>query len=434
VGRVQLRPGLQPIWRGPHTLQLGTVPGRATVLDGLTAADRVLLEQLLDGIELAELTAGRIPPGPARGHELIRLLDASDALVPARGRDTLTRVGHRRRRLESDAASWSLVDPRGDGWQLLARRSRQAVLVRGGGRLATAITVTLAAAGLRVRLEDARPVRDRDLLPGGAHVSDVGEPREAAARFALKRAGLAAMWVAGLHAPTAAPPPPGPPGPVADLVVLVEHGAADAGAALPLLRADLAHLSVLVRETDVLVGPLVRPGRGPCLRCLDLHRAERDPAWPRMLAQLLARDPRRADPEEAALVGLAAGLASLQVLGRLDGRAVPAVGATLEVGLPDGLVGRRPWPAHPACGCTWPPEDEDVPRVTPEEPPGPADDPGPGQDDGWPALDEAAFAAGTVSAEPASAEPALAEPGPVAAGVRPGAGGSPTPAGPPGAV
>jgi hypothetical protein len=34
------------------------------------------------------------------------------------------------------------------------------------------------------------------------------------------------------------------------------------------------------------------------------------------------------------------------------------VGATLEIELPDGLIARRSWPAHPGCGCHWPPRAE----------------------------------------------------------------------------
>jgi bacteriocin biosynthesis cyclodehydratase domain-containing protein len=136
--------------------------------------------------------------------------------------------------------------------------------------------------------------------------------------------------------------------------VLVESLVADAGAAEPLVRADVAHLSVVVREGDVVIGPLVRPGAGPCLRCLDLHRADRDPQWPGVLAQLLT-DPGP-QPQESALARLAAALAALQVLAQLDGLHEPAAtAATLEVGLPHGLVSRRPWPAHAGCGCHWPP-------------------------------------------------------------------------------
>jgi len=106
------------------------------------------------------------------------------------------------------------------------------------------------------------------------------------------------------------------------------------------------------------------PGQGPCLRCLDLHRTDRDPLWPVVLAQALAERPV---PEETASSQLAAALAALQVLAQLDGGAdrhastpgsptrPAAFAATLEIELPEGLVSRREWPAHPSCGCTWPP-------------------------------------------------------------------------------
>ena len=75
-----------------------------------------------------------------------------------------------------------------------------------------------------------------------------------------------------------------------------------------------------------------------------------------MLAQLLSPAARTGAPEETALATVVAGLAALQVLAQLDGLARPAsLAATLEVELPDGVTSRRPWPAHPACGCTWPP-------------------------------------------------------------------------------
>jgi hypothetical protein len=155
------------------------------------------------------------------------------------------------------------------------------------------------------------------------------------------------------------------------VVVLVRAAAADSVAADRLLAADVPHLSVVVREAGHVVRPHLLPGTGPCLRCLDLHRTDRDPAWPRLLAQLPGRA-RPADAGETASSRLGAALAALQVLAHLDGLAMLArtpgapggptaavppasVGATLEVELPDGLVSRRPWPVHPACGCGWAP-------------------------------------------------------------------------------
>ena len=297
---LQLKPGLRPLWRGPTTVQLGVDPRVSTVLDGLTADERAALVLLVEGVDEQVLA-----PHP----ELVGMLTAAGALVRRRtGRAAHSRLGERREGLTSDAQAWSLARPEqdGDGWQVLADRGRRQVVVSGEGRTAAALADTLRAAGL-------------------GRVSQV-------------------------------PPGPLPPrlGGTA-LVVLVGRRAIDPTLAEPLLRHDVPHLAVVVREATIVVGPLVVPGLSPCLRCLDLHRTDRDPLWPVLLAQVLAET---AAPEESAASRLAAALAALQVLAQLDAESPPSrpatFAATLEVELPEGLISRREWPAHPACGCTWP--------------------------------------------------------------------------------
>src|SRR5258708_24971775 len=57
------------------------------------------------------------------------------------------------------------------------------------------------------------------------------------------------------------------------------------------MRDKTAHLVASASEAIGVVGPLVIPGRTACLRCLDLFRTDRDPAWPLILAQLAGRPP-----------------------------------------------------------------------------------------------------------------------------------------------
>ena len=331
--RLRLNPGLPRAWRDARTLQIGLSPGPGTVLTGLTAADRTVLDRLATGLDPDELGSGRRDGGvPARARALLALLAEGGVLVRAAGDGAaLARLGAGARRLAPDAAAWSLTHADAeDGWGLLAARASRRVEVHGTGRTSRALVRALRAAG-------------------------VGEVSE------VSRVGEAGEGDGAEAAPA--------------VVVRVERDVADSLAAAPLVASGGAHLSVVVAAGTTVVGPLVVPGATPCLRCLDLHRADRDPAWPRVLAQLLAA--RRSGPpgppgpsgpscpsgdddidgaEESALAGIAAGVAALQVLARLDGRTVPAAcGATLEVSLPHGLVARRPWPAHPACGCTWPP-------------------------------------------------------------------------------
>jgi len=364
---VQIKPGLRLVWRGPTVLQIGLDPRHGVLLDGLAPGDRPVLTALTGGLDLDDRTLGH------REHELVRLLAGAGVLIARRaGRARLRQLGPHRERLVPDAAAWSVLDNEGsDGWERLAGRARRTVQVIGSGRTGAALATTLAAAGVgRVLVLDPAPAGPGDISPAGTHPGDAHLSRQEAARRAIRRVlGPAPEESPDAEAPSALDR--------ADLVVRVEPDVADAGATLDLLAADVPHLSVVVREAGVVVGPMVLPGQSACLRCLDLHRAQRDPGWPRILAQLLARRTPPSVPcglsgssvpsvtaEEVAIAQLAASLATLQVLGVLDrGDLVPsagaethprrpaAVSATLEVDLPDGLISRREWPVHPRCGC-----------------------------------------------------------------------------------
>jgi bacteriocin biosynthesis cyclodehydratase domain-containing protein len=198
----------------------------------------------------------------------------------------------------------------------------------------------VATAGVGcVLVEDDTVVRPVDVAPGGYRPDDVGRARASAARQVLAE-----------HAPHTRTQLWGRVRP--DLVVLVGHGTVDPVRADGLLREDVPHLAVVWGERDVVVGPLVRPGTSSCLRCAHLHRADRDPEWPRLAAQLAT--PGRSTPapaEESVLAACAASLAVAAVVAELDGAQPAVLDAALEVGAPDGAVARRAWPPHPACGC-----------------------------------------------------------------------------------
>ena len=121
------------------------------------------------------------------------------------------------------------------------------------------------------------------------------------------------------------------------------------------------HLFAAVREGTGVVGPLVLPGQSSCQRCHDLHRTDRDPAWPSIAAQLSGTASQVTTPCDVVLATTVAAHAALQVLAFLDGdRAaagpdrLPTVDGTLEIAREDGRVRRRSWSRHPLCGCSWP--------------------------------------------------------------------------------
>src|SRR5262249_23708525 len=53
-----------------------------------------------------------------------------------------------------------------------------------------------------------------------------------------------------------------------------------------LVRDDVPHVFVAVHPRAVRIGPMVDPGRTPCLRCVDAHLGERDPRRATVLHQL----------------------------------------------------------------------------------------------------------------------------------------------------
>jgi bacteriocin biosynthesis cyclodehydratase domain-containing protein len=244
-----------------------------------------------------------------------------------------------RRRLAGEANALALdAPPRAPSPAVRLRRRQAAnVILTGSSQLAVPIATVLGSAGVGhvdpdvsgvARLGDAAPA---GLLPGDAH-----RPRGVAAADAVRRA-----------APDAQLTPLRPSG--ATFAVLVGFSAPAALTALAHANRRLAHLAVTIRDGAVVVGPLVRPGRTACLNCLDLHRRDRDPAWPTVSAQLHTT-PDTAEPVAATTLLVGAAYAAAEVLSHIDGGEPVTLGATVEIDRP-GHETRRQWVAHPACGC-----------------------------------------------------------------------------------
>lgn len=330
---MRLRPGLRVLRRSSTEVQVGTDPRWAVRLTDLTPAqaDAVVGLSGTTGLSPARAPSST---GTARPPHLAPV---TSLLAQAR----LTRTGDTRPLdgpASADAAAWSLVLPDGDGTGLVRARSTRTVGVVGLGPTGLGVAVALASAGVgRVLLDDDRPVRSCDVGVGGYRWADVGSRRGVVAARVLRDAAPR-VDVDGRTTP--------------DAVVVVEHGAADPARATLLVGSGVPHVSVVVREGDTLVGPLVDPGRGPCLRCLDLHRTDADPAWPTLVAQLVTAPGRPDGPEVGVVAGVAASLAAAWALTVVDGTTGARPGTTYELALPDALPRVREWAVHPDCGCT----------------------------------------------------------------------------------
>jgi len=337
---MRLRPGLRVLSRSDSEVQIGTDARWAVRLGGLEPGEVRLLGLLDDDPGLGALVdrARACGVSAARATELLDALRTAHLTcsTPAGGR---TRV---RASASADAAVCSLLRDDGDGAALVRARADRAVGVVGLGPLGLTVAVTLATAGVgTVLLDDDRRVTSVDVGAAGYRLGDVGS----------SRVPVASRLVHDVAPDVRTEPAAGTE---PDVVVLVERDAADPAVGLALMSAGITHLSVVVREAGALVGPLVVPGAGPCLRCLDLHRADVDDCWSTVVAQLAGRAGRVGvlHAEVGVLAGLCGALAAAEVLAHLDGGAPATRGASYEVTLPDVAPRRRPWVVHPSCGCT----------------------------------------------------------------------------------
>src|SRR5215831_9157829 len=334
--RPALKPGLLPVWRNRDTVQIGIDPRRAVALTGMRGADALL--RLLDGSrDRAQVLAAASELGmdAAAAERVLSLLTAAGALsdVQACGYGTLP-VGVRAR-LAPELATAALA--RGDadgGARTLARRQAACVRVHGASQTGLRIAGMLTAAGIGLVISTG-PTAPR---PGPARPGTAAPPPAATGR----PAGSGRRSTA----PRDQPRRPG-------LVVLADTHRRELPAALA--RKLVPHLAVAASEAIGVVGPLVLPGRSACVRCLDLTRAERDPAWPLILAQLSAQvsaDPPACDTVLATMV---AAQAVAQALAFIDqgGQAPAVTNGTLELVLPAWQWRRLTWQPHPECGCRY---------------------------------------------------------------------------------
>lgn len=319
------------LWRGLTQLQVGTDPRWSAAVTDLSPAAARALAGLPAGSDL-RLLRGRLTAAGTPHEEI-------ETVVGHLHRAALLVGAGEPRPDTPDALAWSLIDGAGAG---PPSRAHLTVRVEGLGRLGLRVAAALATAGVgTLDLVDPAPVTPGDVEAGGYATQDVGSPRTAAAARVLHDAAPS------LRLARPARPP--------SLVVLVEQHVADPRRHRDLLDDDVAHLSVLLREASVLVGPLVLPGRGPCLRCVELHRTDQDDRWPAVAAQLVATRSPVVGGEEVTLAAVGAGLAAAQGLAHLDGRGTARTGSAWEVRVPEVVPRLLTWSAHPACGCTAPP-------------------------------------------------------------------------------
>lgn len=143
-----------------------------------------------------------------------------------------------------------------------------------------------------------------------------------------------------------------------DCAVLVGVGEPDRDLVDAWTRAGTPYLLVRLTEGRAVVGPFVEPGTTACLRCVDAHCTDADPAWPLLVRQYSAASARdRADgapePVDPLLASLALAWAARDLASYVDGRRPSSWSATVTVQAQLSRLETRSWLRHPACGCSW---------------------------------------------------------------------------------
>jgi bacteriocin biosynthesis cyclodehydratase domain-containing protein len=355
-----MKPALRRGWRDLNTVQFGMAPAHALTLGPMDPATASFLDLLngTRGLPLLREEARRM--GLPEGHvdTLVGRLSRAGLLDDAKGggpaADALRRSKDTLERLRPDLASLSLLtgEP-GDAIDRLAARRSLRVQVVGAGRVGATLASLLAGAGVgEIDVRDVGPVEPWDVAPGGLPGESLGARRDEAARRAVRRSTPGRPPRRG----TAAPVPAGDPG--FSLVILAPRDdvavhAPAPSAAEPLITSGTPHLYAGVVEATGVVGPLVLPGETGCAGCLHEGRTDRDPAWPRLVAQWRSGSGRSRQVRacDLTLATTVAGLAAAHALAFLDGMVPTSAGARWEVSLPGLNWHARPVWAHPACPC-----------------------------------------------------------------------------------
>jgi hypothetical protein len=341
---LKINPNQPALWRDLNSLQIGAGTNRV-ILSALSPAQERLIAALYRGIADKQLPnileSLKLPEKD--GVDLVEALSPvllSDSKVPTNS-------------LSEDyvAAAFaeiiraSLVNS-ADGTEILVQRGLRTVHIDDLSGAGLAIILGLAAAGVgRAVSHDQSKVDPEDLGPNGYPSQLLGKPKIDAVRALLASSPNQMRLVAG-HKLTARNLE------AIDCAVIVAQQAIEPRRYVQWLNRDVPHVALCFEADFATVSPLVVPGRGPCLFCLEQARVSQDPAWPVLMSQLVTSK-NRLDDSASRL--FCAGLAMQKVLAQLDDCGGFEQGDQELVGYrlerKSGSVTEFSWQKHEACGC-----------------------------------------------------------------------------------
>ena len=240
---MRVRGGCAILWRQQGLSQIGTSPGRRTIVSDLSLAEQRLLDEFARNLESAGVyrAARRSRVPVARARQIVEDLERQGALVAT----ATSELGG------SDGVYWDRLGVDAKGRSMLL--SQAVLAIHGVSTLAQETALWLAEAGVGTILSTRAP-------------QDGGLASLLSARFPALRT----------RAPLRTRP---------DVMVTVDAHVVEPLLARRLAQEDVVHLPVVVGEAGVRIGPVLGGG-GPCSTCLELWERDADPCWPALATQM----------------------------------------------------------------------------------------------------------------------------------------------------
>lgn len=161
------------------------------------------------------------------------------------------------------------------------------------------------------------------------------------------REGVPSTLVQPMRPDEAALPPP----PVSGFAVIIERFFGAATVPHELFSNGVPHFPICLTDHSVFAGPLVLPGRSPCLACVELNRVDADPLIAVLAAQIIRATP---SAETLACAELAASLALVafkQWQGEFPSDAAVRLRFPVRNGRPLFAPVAEAVLPHPECAC-----------------------------------------------------------------------------------
>ena len=342
VTRPVLESGIPLLKRDATSFQLGLHPSRSVILPAAIATQLIALcngEHAMDDIQRI------LQPSVSSETNVIAEL-FHEMLAKGLIKDSETTTCSPRSNLADthmQTAYLHAVNQSAHPDAMLKRLNTE-LHIHGLGKLGMTVTTLLASSGFaQIRPHDRTPVNASDVTTFGAQRCDIGSRREHIALQIIERVQTGVTQRNhNMKFPTTSRLDLFFPDAVADYPWI------DPTTGQTCVSADTPYLVANHAREHALVSAIIQPGQSGCIRCLHLHNADRDPAWPLLSTQLMGRV--TLDKSPTSLV-IQTALLVIDILHQWADGHLAARSSIYELAWPNPLPRIRLNPIHQDCGC-----------------------------------------------------------------------------------